>query len=1037
LVINRKVLGEEHRDTVAIYNNLAITLNYQGKAAEAAHLLDKALELTRKVFGEEHPETANSYNNLGTNLQDQGKAAEAAHLLLKALEIRRKVLGEEHPETANSYNNLSMSLGAQWKMAEAAVLFQKALEIRRKVLGEEHPDTATSYNNLAVSLNAQGKAAEAAPLIQKSLEICRKVLGEDHPNTAKGYNNLAANLHGQGKVDEAAPLLLKALEIRRKVLGEDHPDTATGYNNLAANLQGQGKADEAAPLLQKAMEIRHKVLGEDHPDMATIYNNLALIRNAQGRATEVAPLLQKSLEIRRKVLGEDHRDTATSYNNLAMSLDAQGKTAEAATLFQKALEIRLKVLGEEHPETAANYKDFAVCLLDRGKVAEAAAFLRDSVFSFEASRLSRAAGIERAIGEESNPRLLLAAIEQATDPDEAWGQVERSLARGQLDQQAAGWSMLTPLEANTQAEWQTEVAALQARILALASQQQRMLQQQTELDELVRQRNKLSRRLAKLAVAASEREVASNAAIQSALPAQTALLLWIDVSVDNGVEQHFACVVRRDGRPFWVRLSGSGKEGKWTDEDQQQSAKVRSGLAQEVPPGNLSEMIQQLRSQRIEPVVPHLREHGITQLFVVGVNEMAALPVEVLAPEFAVSYLPSGTFLARMPKKPNYENTLLAVGDPIYEVKKSDPVEPAVLPPYGLLIQDAIAMGAVDKADIRAGDVLLKYGDLKIENRDQLGLAIQKAAEVGDKSVSVIVWRIGKDNKPVEQMVSLPVGPLGVVLAPEPAPLALAERRKTETIFANLNRGEDFRDLPGTRFEVSRISQLFPTANVLLDGQASERSIDALRVSGELSKFRYLHFATHGKGNNVTAFESKLILSQDQKKDEFSKLGEPWFNNEISAREVLDHWKLNADLVTLSACETGLGRQGYGDGLLGFAQAFLLKGARSVCLSLWEVDDTATALLMQRFYQNLLGQRPGLSQPMRKIDALREAKSWLKNLSTKDALEATATLKDGIDRGTRGEITIKERKKADGPAESKPYSHPQYWSAFILIGDPE
>ena len=67
--------------------------------------------------------------------------------------------------------------------------------------------------------------------------------------------------------------------------------------------------------------------------------------------------------------------------------------------------------------------------------------------------------------------------------------------------------------------------------------------------------------------------------------------------------------------------------------------------------------------------------------------------------------------------------------------------------------------------------------------------------------------------------------------------------------------------------------------------------------------------------------------------------------------------------MTLSACETALGRDAGGEGFVGFTQALLMSGTRSVCLSLWKVDDTATALLMQRFYANLLGRRAGLTSP--------------------------------------------------------------------------
>ena len=83
----------------------------------------------------------------------------------------------------------------------------------------------------------------------------------------------------------------------------------------------------------------------------------------------------------------------------------------------------------------------------------------------------------------------------------------------------------------------------------------------------------------------------------------------------------------------------------------------------------------------------------------------------------------------------------------------------------------------------------------------------------------------------------------------------------------------------------------------------------------------------------------------------------------------------------LSACESGLGLAAGGEGYLGFAQPLFAKGARSLVLSLWKVNGTATALLMNRFYQNPLGKRPGLSRPLPKAAALDEAKHWLRELT--------------------------------------------------------
>jgi tetratricopeptide (TPR) repeat protein len=1024
LALCRQVLGEDHPATGTCYGNLAYVLHHLGKYGEALRLFQTALEIQRKTCGEGLPRTATAYNNLAGGLEAAGKYAEAAPLYEKALDIWRRVLGENNVNTAQGFHNVGHNLTHQGKFAAALPFYQKALDIRRKVLGEADPLTATTYGGIAFALDGQGKHAEAEPLLRKYLDICRKTLGENHPDTATAYNNLAVNLSAQGKYADAGPLDLKSLSIRLRVQGENHPQTATGYDNIALLLLKLRKYSEAKPLVLRALDIRRKTYGEEHPETARGYDSLAVVLIFQRKYAQAAPLARKALDIRRKVLGEDHPATAMSYDRVAYNLACQGRFREAALLHQKAVAIFRKALGNDHPELVLIYRGLAFDLHGQVKNAEALATLEQASCSYEAARLRVAsAGLERAVfGAERSPyRFLAAARARAGRSADAWRALEYDLARGLLDETALRRGGLSPVEQRQRDTLRAKRVPLDRRVLTLMSHPSRTAPQAAELAQLHEQRQALERSLAELAAAASEREVASLAQVQAALPQDAAFVAWVDaVKSPVGLEEHWGCVVRPHGAPFWEPLPGSGPDGQWTPEDTKLPGQLRRALAPSAPPQEIEALAKRLYAQRLAPLRKHLR--GVKRLFV---TTLSGMPVEALTDEYTVCYTPSGTYLARLHERQRSHATrVLAVGDPVFPQARRAAESPR-LPPGGLLITLVLPDTSAARARLQPGDVLIAYAGKNLTSIEQLDKLI--AAKAGSKSAVVKVWREGQDKLTERELAP---GPLGVVLANEPAREAILGSWQV------INRAE----LPGTRVEVERLTGLFDpkTVTTLIRADASEQRLEELRKAGALKQFRYLHLATHGTANTVRSFDSALILSKPDQVPE-PRVGEPWLDGRLTAAEVLEYWELDAELVTLSACESGLGRRGGGDGLLGFAQAFLLAGSRSVCLTLWQVDDTATVLLMDRFYRNLLGKREDGARPMGKAAALQEAKHWLRHLSVNQALKRLETLASGVLRGERParEEMRPVPKPQHGAKDYKPYAHPRYWAAFVLFGDPE
>ncbi|KAL6406023.1 hypothetical protein AUP68_10581 [Ilyonectria robusta] len=224
-------------------------------------------------------------------------------------------------------------------------------------------------------------------------------------------------------------------------------------------------------------------------------------------------------------------------------------------------------------------------------------------------------------------------------------------------------------------------------------------------------------------------------------------------------------------------------------------------------------------------------------------------------------------------------------------------------------------------------------------------------------------------------------------------------------------------DLPYSEVEANVISRIFTRGRALCSSRATKQAVER-----EIGQYSVLHFATHGVLAADVPMRSAVYLADDER---------------ITVDELMGR-DLKADLVVLSACNTGRGRVTDGEEVIGFARALLAAGVRHVLVSLWPVDDKATCYFMENFYTRLReGDTP--------VDALRTAQLALRG-TLKENLDAhlvKLTMTLGRENADHDDATIPRRggpiprrggiEPASRRRPARDLSHPNFWAPFVLI----
>lgn len=822
------------------------------------------------------------------------------------------------------------------RLDEASAVIKSALQ--KSPDSEPFQKAILQTSEASLYLN-QGRSDLALETIQNALTTIRSLKKENTLEGAQAISNLGLIYLNGGKYKQAEEQLLMALSIRQKLLDKNHELIAASYNDLGI-VNVQLDEDKALEYYESALAIYKSLHGEEHPKIAIANTNMGLVLTQMEQYGEAEIDFETALTIWNKVYPNAHPSKGFVLLNLGITYSNTDKAA-AEDYFAKSLAMYRESYGEKHPEIARVYNWLGDLQNSENKFTAALnsyqQALKANISDFNVNDIS----VNPTVSNYYDGRVLVYSL----------------LGKAQaLESRYFGKSL----------KFSDLADAL--GLLKLADQLIDVLRQQATNES------------DKISLGVIAHEVYADGVRIS----KTAL--------DNAFKKN-------EYRELIFYFAEKSKSAVLLSAISDANAKSFAGIPQDL----------------LE------REKDIKSALAVYSRKLAQKPTgaeEKLLRETVFNLNRDyETFIKKLEAEyPDYFNLKFnSVSPTIDQVQNLLDKTTALISYFIDDTHDRLYIFMITKSKFYVVDHTLPENfDRYITGfRNGLFFNDQKTFQRSAYTLSNIL--IPSIPRSVTEIVFLPTGRLGII----PFEALLTKEATKDDTYSSLRyllnkysiryefsagliiqkgkaevqkenpsiylcapvnfANEGLPDLPGTSSEVGAIAQLFSEKNykssIYLNADAKESTVK----SEGLDNYAYLHFATHGIVDEANPELSRIYL-QEEAGGEDGKL----YTGEIY------NLKLNANLVTLSACETGLGKISKGEGVIGLSRALVYAGAKSMIVSFWSVADDSTSELMKDFYSRVL------SYP---------------ELSYADNLKAS-----------------KERML------NGKYAAPYYWAPFVLLG---
>ncbi len=847
---------------------------------------------------------------------------------------------------------LNLEIG-HYEKAESLCLEAKL--IYEKTRGKINRSYANSLGVLGEIYKGMGQYEKAENLFLEVLAIRAELNGAKHSSYSKSLNNLALLYKEMGNFEQAENLLLEAITVNEQSVGKMHRYYAASLHNLAILYQYIGQYKKAKKLYYQALKIEANTIGKNHYSYSITLNNLAFLHHEMGEINQAEPLYKQSLAIKENIFGKNHFSYAISLNNLAKFYFVVGNFQQAEVLYKETELILRKVLGKSHVNYAKVLNNLARLYLTKKNYQQAWDYSHLTIQAMCQTNYTSKIDFEWSNQIKENKFLshhhiielgnTLACMYELLSIDSSLVNKKRQIILSELAIHFLNRSKESYIGdpdklrlINKSYQWMFKILKIldlkqdAKKAFSIAELHKSVLLLEATKAENIHQYGNIPDSLIR-----EERN------LQSSYTDINAQLLMSNSNKDSltsilnklNLNRHLLKKYIIKNYPHYAQLR----------------------YHNDISLNNIQQTLQ-----KNEAIIEYVMSDSTLYIFYIDQEQSQIKKIPWKDSLYIEKIHQYRKHIS------NYENI-----NTLYESNWRELIENAhwcynkfILPIHDQL-KNKTHLIIVPDGELSH----LPFETFLEKKMDQKSLKLHYLIEKFQisYSYSASLW---KENTRRIPELSLKNGQLLAMAAH----YNLQSTHNAMRLSSSQILRDSLKNLPAARKEVETLAKKFQ-GYFGLDSLATEQHFKNIA-----SDYSIIHLAMHGILNEKHPPLSGLVFSEVKNSLE---------NNFLQAYEI-SKMELNAELVVLSACQTGYGKFERGNGVASLARAFMYAGVPSLVVSLWQVDDQATSKIMKKFYA-------GLAKGLTKSEALRQAKLWYIE-NAQDAMK-----------------------------------HPAYWSPFIQIGN--